>query len=198
MRALIVVAILIGPVFAQDEQIARFGTTVVLPTGLRGDIFNLRKGTTRLPDFEKRKPVGTIYTSELNVPPQSFEAGFPGVTSRFEWFGLRYSGRFWIEKPGEYLWSLTSDDGAALWIDDKLVIDNDGQHPPQELTATAQLERGVHRIRVAYFQGPRFDVALVLKVAPPGSALRVFSTNEFKPPPGIEDFDRQQKTASAR
>jgi hypothetical protein len=42
---------------------------------------------------------------------------------------------------------------------------------------------GVHAIRVSYFHGPRFHVALVLRVAGPGShELRVFDTDDFKPP----------------
>ena len=44
--------------------------------------------TSHLPKFEKMKPVGTIYTSSLNLPPQDFRQGFPGVTSRFEWFAI--------------------------------------------------------------------------------------------------------------
>ena len=36
--------------------------------------------------------------------------------------------------------------------------------------------------------GPRFQVALVLSVAGPGEPLRVFSTDEFKPPPNPEDW----------
>ena len=118
--------------------------------------------------------------------PQDFRDGFPGITKRFEWFAIDYTGRFWIENPGDYAFLLTSDDGATLSIDDALVIDNDGQHPPQDANGKITLTRGVHRIRVAYFQGPRFEVALVLKVAPPGEPLRIFSTDEFKPPPDFE------------
>jgi len=35
---------------------------------------------------------------------------------------------------------------------------------------------------VSYFQGPRDQVALVLRVARPGEEWRIFSTDEFKPP----------------
>ena len=108
------------------------------------------------------------------------------MTKRFEWFAIDYNGRFWIEKPGEYEFSLLSDDGSKLYIDGKEVINNDGQHPPAEETGSVDLDRGIHRIRVSYFQGPRFHVALVLKVAGPGEELRVFSTDEFKPPPNPE------------
>jgi hypothetical protein len=48
---------------------------------------------------------------------------------------------------------------------------------------------GIHRIRVSYFQGPRYMVALVLKVAgPDDEELRVFSTDEFRPPPHPEEW----------
>ncbi len=48
---------------AQEASEVRFGTTVVIPAGLRGIIYYLRPGTTRLPDFAALKPRGTIYAS---------------------------------------------------------------------------------------------------------------------------------------
>lgn len=173
---------------AAEDPVYKFGTTVVIPSGLRGSIYRIRRNTARLPDFRRLKPAGAIYTDSLNVPPQDFRQGFPGVTKRFEWFAIDYTGRFWIEHPGAYNFALTADDGARLYIDDLLVVDNDGQHPPREATGDIELSGGVHRIRVSYFQGPRFHVALVLKVAPPGEPLRVFSTDEFKPPPHPENW----------
>jgi len=178
---------------AQEEPIAHFGTTVVLPSGLQGSVYNVRRNTTRLPDFKKLKPVGTIYTAELNIPPQDFQQGFPGVTKKFEWFAIDYTGRFWIAKPGEYRFALTSDDGAKLYIDDNLVVDNDGTHPPATATESVTLKGGIHRLRVSYFQGPRFQVALVLEIAGEGEQMRVFSTDEFKPPPNPEDWKFSEK-----
>lgn len=173
---------------AQEESVAHFGTTVVLPSGLQGAVYHIHRNTLRLPDFKKMKPVGTIYTSELNIPPQDFQQGFPGVTKKFEWFAIDYTGRFWISKPGVYRFALTSDDGARLYIDDALVVDNDGTHPPATVTEGRTLAGGIHRIRVSYFQGPRFQVALVLEVAAEGEQMRVFSTDEFKPPPNPENW----------
>jgi hypothetical protein len=51
-----------------------------------------------------------------------------------------------------------------------------------------ELSGGIHSIRVQYFQGPRFNVALVLEVAIPHEEVRVFSTDEFKPPANPEDW----------
>jgi hypothetical protein len=168
--------------FAQEPAVT-FGITVVIPSALEGRIYHLRHDTKKLPNFRKMKTVGSIYATSLNVPPQDFRQGFPGVTKRFEWFAIDYNGRFWVEKPGEYGFSLTADDGANLYVDRELVVDNDGQHPPRERVGAVSLSHGVHEIRVSYFQGPRYHVALVLKIAPPGEELRIFSTDELKPPP---------------
>jgi hypothetical protein len=166
-----------------QEPTATFGITVVIPSALEGRIYNIRHNTKRLPDFGKMNPVGTIYTTSLNIPPQDFRQGFAGITKRFEWFAIDYQGRFWVERAGAYGFALTADDGANLYIDRELVIDNDGQHPPRERIGVAHLSYGVHEIRVSYFQGPRYQVALVLKMAPPGEELRIFNTDEMKPPP---------------
>jgi hypothetical protein len=63
---------------AQDA-VASFGTTVVMPSGLRGLVYFLAEGTIRLPDLSKRRPVGIIYTSLLNVPPRDFTTGSRGI-----------------------------------------------------------------------------------------------------------------------
>ena len=174
----------------QREQapLPTFGTTVIIPSGITGKIYRIRRNTQRLPDFARLKPVGTIYTTSLDVPPQDFKQGFPGVTKRFEWFAIDYTGRFWIETPGLYRFALLSDDGSKLYVDDQLVIDNDGQHPPEEREDAVRLSHGVHTLRVSYFQGPRFHVALVLRIAPPGGPFEIFSTDEFKPPPDAEKW----------
>jgi hypothetical protein len=144
------------------------------------------------------KSVGTIYATSLNIPPQDFQRGFPGVSKRFEWFAIDYTGRFWVRRPGVYRFALTSDDGSKLYIDDELVVDDDGQHPPVTESANVILSGGIHRIRVSYFQGPRFHVALQLQVASEGEELRIFSTDEFKPPPNPETWEFPEGKSAAR
>jgi PA14 domain len=194
------------PVF-REGPITTFGVTVVDPFGLRGEIYLLPTGTEQLPKFEKLKPIGAIYTSALNIPPRNFQEGFPGITNRFEWFAIDYTGNFYIEDPGKYRFLLGSDDGSKLYIDGKRVIDNDGVHPILYEQGSITLKGGIHRIRISYFQGPAAQLALILGVARPGEDWRIFTTDEFRPPrnpadwkygnpdklPGSETTGRQKK-----
>ena len=174
---------------SDSEAIPTFGTTVVIPSGLTGYLYYLQPETTRLPDFDKIVPVATVYTNRLNVPERDFVEGFPGLSHRVEWFAIDYFGRFWAETPGKYKFSLLSDDGSRLYIDDRLEIDNDGIHAPVLISSRVNLTRGIHKIRVSYFQGPRFSVALVLSVAPPGEKWKIFNTNDFRPPSNTAGWD---------
>ena len=61
------------PLMAQESTVT-FGITVVIPSALQGQIYNIKHNSKKLPNFRKMKPVGTIYTTSLNIPPQDFRA----------------------------------------------------------------------------------------------------------------------------
>jgi hypothetical protein len=182
----------------EDGSIPSFGTTVVASSGLRGDIYLLPAGTDALPRFTHRQPVGTLYTTNLNIPPRDFREGFPGITDRVEWFAIDYTGRFWIEHPGRYRFALYSDDGSKLYLDRRLILDNDGVHLPSGCSATVELTSGIHTIRVSYFQGPRYHVALILAVARPGESWRIFDTRNFLPPVDMEQEATHSKESAKK
>ncbi|HVW08699.1 MAG TPA: PA14 domain-containing protein [Bryobacteraceae bacterium] len=189
MRLWVLFALAAIPLLAaEDEPVAVFGTIVVIPSGLKGDIYHLPSSTQSVHAIEHLKPQGSIYTTSLNVPPQDFQLGFPGITNRYEWFAIDYSGKFWIERPGLYRFRLVSDDGAMLYIDGQLIADNDGIHSTEIRVGSIRLAGGMHTIRVPYFQGPATTVALMLEVAGPGEQPRIFSTEEFKPPSNPDDW----------
>lgn len=182
LAALSLAAALLSAQEPAGEPMATFGTTVVRSSGLRGVIYAIKPGTEELPGLRKLPRLGTIYTTSLRIAPRSFLEGFPGVSERIEWFAIDYEGRIWVETPGQYKFRLQSDDGSKLWINEKLIIDNDGLHPPRIVEGSAHLSRGIHQIRIAYFQGPRTHVALVMAVAPPEGNWRYFDTDDFLPP----------------
>jgi outer membrane protein OmpA-like peptidoglycan-associated protein len=151
--------------------LAQFGTAGEVPFALHGRVYYVPEGTEQLPDFSTLRPVGTVSATVLSIQPQSFTAGFPGVTDRFEWFAIDYSGRINLPEAGTYTFRLTSDDGSKLIIDGQEVIDLDGIHGADSRDAAVTLSAGVHEVRVPYFQGPREEVALVLEWGPSADAL---------------------------
>jgi len=162
-----------GPFSSPDTP---FGSPSKNPQALMGTIYALPQGTSRLPNFSRLSPVGTIYTDSLNISTRKFTQGFPGITNRFEWFGLVYEGRFLLDKGGNYTFRLHSDDGSRLWIDGKILIDNDGIHPPQSESGNIFLSPGEHTLWLEYFQGPRETIALSLYALYPGETEeRIFS-----------------------
>lgn len=69
-----------------------------------------------------------------------------------ERFGFQYKSLLKVEKAGRYLLRCLSNDGTKVWLDDKLVLDNDGVHGNSLVEAFATLDAGFHRIHVKYFQ----------------------------------------------
>jgi hypothetical protein len=66
---------------------------------------------------------------------------------------LSFEGFIKINKDGIYSFSTLSDDGSKLFIDDREVVNNDGEHGSVEETGKAALKKGFHKIKVVYFDG---------------------------------------------
>lgn len=97
----------------------------------------------RVPDFTSFKPkrTGTIY-----------EIGLDNIPFKQEKFGLVLKGSIEIRKNALYTFHLNSNDGSKLYIDGKLVIDNDGMHGAVEKEGEIKLSEGKHSIQICYFQ----------------------------------------------
>jgi hypothetical protein len=176
-----------------------FGSATLDSISLKGDIYYLPDGASSLPDFSGMTPVGSIYTKVLDIPPRSFTSGFPGVTDRFEWFAIRYTGVFNVDTEGDYAFRLFSDDGSRLLIDGKMIIDNDGIHATRSVSGDVYLASGQHSIEVDYFQGPRQEIALQLFWTPPGGSEEISEPTYMPRPPESEDgTGHSQATGSSQ
>ena len=67
------------------------------------------------------------------------------------YFGAIYQGNIRIDQDGNYNIGLTSDDGSQLFLDDELVVDNDGKHPLSQKNSQVPIQKGFHRIKIKYF-----------------------------------------------
>ena len=66
-------------------------------------------------------------------------------------WNIEFSGLMDIESAGKYEFRIVSDDGSALFIDNKLVIMNDGPHGMVSRTHAIPLSAGKHQVNLLYF-----------------------------------------------
>jgi hypothetical protein len=136
---------------------------------LQGLVYFLDDNPIRMPDLDQLRPIAALFAARLAATPVAFGKGFPGVGARSEWFAIRYEGVLRVAPgaAGVHVVRVVSDDGAMLYVDGALVVDNDGIHPQQERRGSVALQPGDHPMRLDYLQGAGF-VALELFVTPPG------------------------------
>ncbi|RPI06180.1 MAG: DUF5060 domain-containing protein [Ignavibacteriae bacterium] len=96
----------------------------------------------KLPDFDKLNAVESKIVSEIKM----------SALRQLDHFGLTFDGYIDISKEGIYTFYCSSDDGTRLWIDDTLIVDNDGQHAVIEIGGQIGLEKGLHKIKVHFFE----------------------------------------------
>jgi hypothetical protein len=124
----------------------------------------------------------SIFMSELNVPTHTFSEGFtttggtelttPSGTDLVENFALSFDSQLRLseyDQPGLKQFALLSDDGANFYLDQgnglKQVVNDDGGHPTEMSCASSAIWMGhdiSYPIHVDYFQGPRYEIALML------------------------------------
>jgi len=96
----------------------------------------------KLPDFSKLTPVAIGDAVNFDLTP----------AKRADHFGLRFEGTIKLDKEGDYLFLVGSDDGARLLIDDKLVVNNDGVHSFEQKRKKVKMTAGLHSVTVEYFE----------------------------------------------
>lgn len=166
--------VVIDPPEAPPEN--EFGYEDPVRGCFEGIIYPLENDAKKLPTtWDDSQALSVVYACEWDIPTRKWERGFPGVEDRFEWFAIRYTGSFFVETPGKWKFRISSDDGTKLYIDGKLVLDNDGQHPPKSQEITIDLEKGDHDMVLEYFQGPRYHINLQVYATPPGGEEGIFS-----------------------
>ncbi len=120
------------------------GTAIELKNpghGIAYDYYELGEAE-RLPGFSALSPDSSGMLDSLVLPKEVREDNF----------AVRYEGFIRIPQSGLYTFYTNSDDGSALLIDGRVVVNNDGRHAPEERSGYAELSAGYHRIEVMYFQ----------------------------------------------
>ncbi|HEU4725255.1 MAG TPA: PA14 domain-containing protein, partial [Candidatus Eisenbacteria bacterium] len=77
--------------------------------------------------------------------------GVVGESGLKDKVAARCTGILNLPSTASYTFYLTASDGAKLYIDNTLRVDNDGLHGIQERSATVSLTAGAHDVRVDYY-----------------------------------------------
>ena len=114
----------------------------------------------KLPDFSSLTPAatGTLEKGLITLEP---------AKEHKHGFGMVFDADLIIPENGDYVFSLTSDDGSALIIDGETIVGNDGIHPAKTVAMKETLQAGNHTIQVHYFDGGG-QRSLALSVKGPG------------------------------
>lgn len=122
---------------------AEAGGASLLKNGIAVDFFHPSPSNVALETLAKLKPQGSGIVPEIvmNVPQKTSD----------DQFALRFSGMIQIPTTGKYTFSISSDDGSRIYLDEKLLVDNDGLHGMSEKSGTVDLVAGSHPLVVTYF-----------------------------------------------
>lgn len=184
-----------------DEGLGIFDTDVMPGHGLIGQVYVPGIKIERMPDFGALTPIYTFIAANLDIPIREYTQGFPTPERQIvvENFAVRFRGVLAVDTPGRYTFWLLSDDGSRLYINDTLVIDNDGIHGitrskgQKDLSESVkvsweisgwhflemgkggsiELAAGTHPFEIQYFQGPRYEIALQWFYQPPNAHRQI-------------------------
>lgn len=110
--------------------------------GLKFDYYQAFFNQTNEIDFAKPTRSG-IFTDRISI--KKFKE------KEIRYFGLKLTGYIYIPETANYSFSCIADDGAKIYLDWELIVDNDGRHWINEAFGATFLEKGYHKISISYF-----------------------------------------------
>jgi len=120
-----------------------------LSPGLKEEAFYNIHGMRKLPDVSKKTP---SHIRKVSQPYYRNTGGtWPGFKQRNN-YAVRWTGFLKITSGGRYTFSIYSDDGSKLWIDDAQLVDNDGLHGWRKRSASKDMTSGTHKFRAEMFE----------------------------------------------
>lgn len=127
---------------------------------VRASYFNLAAVTplNALPVWGEQPLVVSRLDQVVVASIGSTSLGGLGIASKG---GIVYRGYVSLPSDDIYRFYLKSDDGARMYIDGELIVENDGLHTLFEDSGFLPLKAGYHSFRIEYFQGDDSTGSLV-------------------------------------
>ncbi|MAE67870.1 MAG: hypothetical protein CMJ18_26750, partial [Phycisphaeraceae bacterium] len=161
--------------------------------GLYGEYFIPEPGTDfsnpeflPIPDFTQLTRLHQRDDPTVDFPEMT--SGFFGLSGLTDNFAVRWTGQLFLPIGGLIELSVESNDGARLYMDDVLVVDNGGLHASMNLVESlVTLEPGFHDLRLEYFQHTD-SAGIILRYTVPGSVEGVIPADVLTTG-GVSDVD---------
>jgi len=120
-----------------------------------------------VPNFSALTPVAVGTADSISTAPRQRDTSY----------GLRFRGCVHAEIAGRYTFSTASDDGSVLLVNGIVVVDNDGLHAARTVSASIDLEAGLHAVEIDFFQGQGGQTLSAEWTSPTRSNASLFSDN---------------------
>ena len=165
---------------SSDDTFGRSSTQAT--RGLLADVYVIEGEVSELPAFDDLGgAIGTMAVDTLDIGTGSFR-GFPHQrATRNTWFALHFKGSLNVTEAGEYDLCLESDDGAQLYLEQNVIVDNDGVHEATEKCELVYMDPGEYSLDLLYFQAQE-NVALKFSWARDGGDKAPVPADVLFPP----------------
>ena len=151
-----------GPVAFRNIKYKLYGTDTLSTSNIEYQYFEVPMPITSLPHFDTLFPKVTDRTKKIDVNQ---------LSQRRDGVAFKFTGNLNVPISGDYLFDLLSDDGSALFIDQKQIINNDGKHDFESKKGIVYLKSGTHSFHLNYFNYT-WGKGLWLKYEGPKQELR--------------------------
>ncbi len=148
-------------------------------------VYDFQGRSTLATDLATAPHLGSFYMDKWDITSRNYDQGFPKLPASLqylrEYYAVRCFAKLKVTSNGTHTFSITSDDGMRVLLNNSVVLSDDGLHSPRTLASTAILYTGLYDLEVQYFQGPRTEIAAELKWKTPDNAtLRYIEPSDMQ------------------
>ncbi len=136
----------IKPIKSKIEKTGDFLPATNLANPQKGITYKYYQFKDELANVDSIAKLTPVSTGIANVIDLS-------KSTREENYAFIFEGYVKIPADDNYVFSINSDDGSKLVIDDKVEILNEGYHAEEEVEKDIKLAAGFHKIKVWFWQG---------------------------------------------
>lgn len=127
----------------QEEENAKYLPAKLIRPKQQGVAYTYYEGRPfkHTSDIKKTQPVHSGVINNISLSP----------ATSLDSMAFEFNSWIQIPETGIYNFYTYSDDGSLLFIDDVLVVDNDGSHSLRRKDGKIALEKGFHALKILYF-----------------------------------------------